>query len=522
MALAGEFSRFSRLFQDSGPVSTASIRAQETHSEIATQWMDLTAELEAVNRLKQKRLDQVLTRALGSARILSGKGDEITAWLGFIRISSAAEKCLPGPQAALYLGEVALRSAQLLLHDHVHHFLYRMSQNFKNSNHPIAVRYWELRGLGLQVRKNWLDAVPSYQLSLEHLDSCTNKELDHYFQKTRNDFAQFLLARIADSYINESYLSEKTERQKHVREAEKYVHRILRLDASNTNNPLVTLKLADINLLKGNPEDARQTAEAFLKRDNLSSRKLAALRPRAHFTLARIADEENNRSAMIAHITQALAESLHFPGAIYELLVVDQALDMIREHALRFGEMSSILEAMVIMLEAKDWYTGRDHSKSVVEYTQKLWRKWHPEQNDEPLMKDLYWAGYLHDIGKLRLPRSLLNKVSALGDEEWRLIRQHPSHSEDILNRFGLNRIASLTRQHHQDSQGTGYPGHEPASPMGMCIAIADFLEAATNSNRRYKKPKTFSEAIEELKQFGRERYPDELIEAAASLTPNQ
>jgi len=148
----------------------------------------------------------------------------------------------------------------------------------------------------------------------------------------------------------------------------------------------------------------------------------------------------------------------------------------------------------------------------------RLWEIWKKEPPNQNMEKDFYWAAYLHDIGKLRLPRSLLNKIAPLSDEEWSLIRMHPTYGQDILDTFGLPQIALWVNDHHQDQNGTGYPGSKPASPVGLCIAIADYLEASTSPNRKYKKPKSFTESVKELQRFGLGRYPDELIDAVQHL----
>ncbi|MBN1355778.1 HD domain-containing protein [bacterium] len=508
----------SRLFRDTVPVPTASHHAQEVHAGNVEKWLDLTMELETNKWLRHHRVKQILEHALDCALTLSSKGDEMTAWVGMTRIASAAERVFDGFQAAYYLSEMAYLSIQLFLHEHMHHYLHRMRQFFRETDHPTASRYWELRGLGLSIQRKWPDAVPSFQLSLEHLENCTQKEIKLRYRKTREELMVSRLSGIVDCFISQGWETDETERPRYVREAQKYLTRLNQYQPFNEPSHLSSLKAAEIALMKNNPESAQIAAERVLKGESLSSRKLAAFRPEAHFILARVSDIEGNGPAMLSHITQALMESLRFPDAVQELRVVDNALALIRGHAIRHGALDPILEAMVIMLEAKDWYTGRDHSKSVVNYTLQLWDGWHPEQTSREILKELYWAGYLHDIGKLRLPRSLLNKIAPLSDEEWRLIRLHPAYSKDILTWFGLDRIAALTGEHHQDAKGTGYPGREPASPMGMCIAIADILEASTSSNRKYKQPKTFAEAIDELVNFSQERYPEDLIRVAASL----
>jgi len=65
----------------------------------------------------------------------------------------------------------------------------------------------------------------------------------------------------------------------------------------------------------------------------------------------------------------------------------------------------------------------------------------------------------LHDVGKARIPISILEKPGKLTNEEYTLIKTHAGASEDILlNSSGLNQYAYIARAHHERWDGTGYP----------------------------------------------------------------
>ena len=106
----------------------------------------------------------------------------------------------------------------------------------------------------------------------------------------------------------------------------------------------------------------------------------------------------------------------------------------------------------------------------------------------------------LHDIGKLMVPWSLLNKLIPLNDGERSILRKHPENGQQILDQVGLPEIGAVVAEHHESPDGSGYPtGKRDSSLMGAIIAVADAFEAMTTVNRRYRQPKSLSQAVAEI-----------------------
>ncbi|GEM_PF-3008896 len=105
--------------------------------------------------------------------------------------------------------------------------------------------------------------------------------------------------------------------------------------------------------------------------------------------------------------------------------------------------------------------------------------------------RDLKWAGVLHDIGKIKIPREVLYKPGALSDEEFRIMKMHPIYSEQILYPVtSLRFLCPVVRAHHERWDGKGYPDRLEGNSIPVAariIAIADVFDALI-SDRPYKK----------------------------------
>ena len=124
----------------------------------------------------------------------------------------------------------------------------------------------------------------------------------------------------------------------------------------------------------------------------------------------------------------------------------------------------------------------------------------------------------LHDIGKLRTPWSLLNKIAPLSTREWDILKEHPLHSENILQRINLKDVAPIVKGHHEYMDGSGYPDGQPPGLMAAVVGTADAFEAATTATRRYKMPKNRAAALRELTSDSDGRYHPDVVNALKKL----
>jgi response regulator RpfG family c-di-GMP phosphodiesterase/signal transduction histidine kinase len=185
----------------------------------------------------------------------------------------------------------------------------------------------------------------------------------------------------------------------------------------------------------------------------------------------------------------------------------------------------STVKSLVTAIDAKDEYT-RHHSTRVTEFTLKIAAKMGFSDKE---LGDLELASLLHDVGKIAVPESILNKPGKLTDAEFTLIKEHPARGENILKPvIELKEMARVVRAHHERYDGTGYPdklkGRE--IPLGARImAIADTYDSIT-SERPYRKAASHRFAVKEIIGCSGTQFDPEVVqhflEIAATLAPEQ
>jgi putative nucleotidyltransferase with HDIG domain len=121
--------------------------------------------------------------------------------------------------------------------------------------------------------------------------------------------------------------------------------------------------------------------------------------------------------------------------------------------------------------------------------------------NDQDL-RTLYWAGLLHDIGKIGIPEEVLSKAGPLSEDEWRLMKLHPTVGANIVKKMqALSVIAPIIHSHQEKYDGSGYPTGlwgEKIPQSARILTVVDAYEAMT-SDRVYRHACSHCEAVEEL-----------------------
>ena len=145
-----------------------------------------------------------------------------------------------------------------------------------------------------------------------------------------------------------------------------------------------------------------------------------------------------------------------------------------------------MVTALATAIDAKDKYTN-GHSSRVAEYTRMIAARAGYSKDDQD---EIYMMGLLHDVGKIGVPDSVINKPAKLTDEEFELIKKHPVIGSEILESIKENpKLAMGARWHHERYGGGGYPdgiSGEDIPEEARIIAVADAYDAMT-SRRSYR-----------------------------------
>ncbi len=176
-----------------------------------------------------------------------------------------------------------------------------------------------------------------------------------------------------------------------------------------------------------------------------------------------------------------------------------------------------IVLAITGMLEIHDLYT-RGHSENVARMAKALAARL---SLDESVLNDTYWAGMVHDIGKILIGDEVLNKTERLTEEEYRIIRQHPVWGYETLRASKpLEKIARYVRHHHERWDGKGYPdglSGEEIPLISRILCVVDAYDAMT-SERSYRSALSFEEATAELKKHSGTQFAPEIVTLFLSL----
>lgn len=161
---------------------------------------------------------------------------------------------------------------------------------------------------------------------------------------------------------------------------------------------------------------------------------------------------------------------------------------------------------------AKDVYTYR-HSKRVYQYAVDFSRMLHLSDYER---KTLILGALIHDIGKIEIPRDLLNKKGKLEQHEWEMMKKHVTWGKEIIaTNKKLEDLIPLAELHHERYDGNGYPyGLKGKSipKLARILCVIDSFDAMT-TERPYQKTKTFKEAIVELRTCSGKQFDPQFVE---------
>ena len=186
---------------------------------------------------------------------------------------------------------------------------------------------------------------------------------------------------------------------------------------------------------------------------------------------------------------------LHRVGRILELTrlqkflrrEVEEQTEVAEERRRQVEQLSEeVMKTLANTIDAKDKYTN-GHSVRVAVYSKEIAKRCGKSKKEQ---NDIYHMGLLHDIGKIGVPDTIINKKDKLTDEEYMAVRQHPEIGSDILKTIEqIPDIMAGARWHHERYDGKGYPDGLKGNQIpefARIIGVADAYDAMT-SKRSYR-----------------------------------
>jgi putative nucleotidyltransferase with HDIG domain len=185
-------------------------------------------------------------------------------------------------------------------------------------------------------------------------------------------------------------------------------------------------------------------------------------------------------------------------------------------------ELSSAYRGTALVLgdviEADDGYTG-EHCKSVVALTLDLAE--HLGLGAER-QRNLEFAALLHDVGKIAIPKEIINKPGKLDPEEWTIVKTHTVEGQKMLDRVGgfMRQVGSIVRSHHERWDGGGYPDGLAGKEIPVEARIISCCDTwnAMRTDRPYRKALDYHTAEAELRSTAGTQLDPELVEALLEI----
>lgn len=185
------------------------------------------------------------------------------------------------------------------------------------------------------------------------------------------------------------------------------------------------------------------------------------------------------------------------------------------------NHLLEVVTSLASAIDAKDEYT-KGHSSSVSRYSEALARTMNLPEKD---VERIRLGALLHDIGKIGIPENVLKKPSKLTDEEWEVMKQHPSIGAEkvLLPNQSLHDLIPIVKYHHEHWDGSGYPEKLKGDEIPLAariVSVADSYHALI-SDRPYRKGLSVEKACEILKLGAGIQWDRNLVREFINIAPS-
>jgi HD-GYP domain-containing protein (c-di-GMP phosphodiesterase class II) len=185
-------------------------------------------------------------------------------------------------------------------------------------------------------------------------------------------------------------------------------------------------------------------------------------------------------------------------------------------------ELSAAYQGTALLLgdvvEADDAYTG-SHSRGVVELSLAVSDRLGLERRQR---RNVEFAALLHDVGKIAVPKEIINKPGPLDEAEWAVMHRHTIEGEMMLNRVGgvLAEVGRIVRSSHEHYDGSGYPDGLVGEEIPIEARIVTCCDAfsAMTTTRSYRKAMPVDEAVAELRACAGTQFDPDVVAALMAI----
>ena len=180
-----------------------------------------------------------------------------------------------------------------------------------------------------------------------------------------------------------------------------------------------------------------------------------------------------------------------------------------------------VVTSLASAIDAKDTYT-KGHSTGVARYSEALARAYGLEEKEIERIK---LGAVLHDVGKIGIPEQILRKPTSLSDEEWQIMKQHPTIGVEkvIKPNRQLHDLIPMVKYHHERYDGKGYPEGIKGTDIPLAARIVSVADAyhALVSDRPYRKGMSIEDACKILQDGAGTQWDKELVRTFISIAPS-
>jgi putative nucleotidyltransferase with HDIG domain len=170
------------------------------------------------------------------------------------------------------------------------------------------------------------------------------------------------------------------------------------------------------------------------------------------------------------------------------------------------------------VVEADDEYTGV-HCQGVVALALEV-----ADQLglDAVARRNVEFGALLHDVGKIAVPKSIINKPGPLNDQEWDVIRMHTVEGQRLLDQVGgfMAEVGAIVRSSHEEFDGSGYPDGLAGERIPLEARIVSCCDAfnAMTTDRPYRAARSTGDALAELHRCSGTQFDPRVVDAVVAV----